>query len=151
MFTGKFDPGKNEEIFASEHTVFAVCLAFTTIAGLVYVLIQKVACFNRDVEHSIDSQGKFTDGNSFWSSICCKSVLNSLCNNTERDVMQYDDIVTVKSMDISECGKDRQLPPEVNAAALAKAQFLQGKVLFLFSRFRLTHTNMSENVFLVSN
>lgn len=125
MFTGKFDPGKNDEMFASEHTVFAVCLAFTTIAGLVYVIIQKVACFNRDVEHSIDSQGKFTDGNSFWSSICCKSVLNSLCNNTERNVMQYDDIVTVKSMDISECGKDRQLPPEVNAAALATAQFLQ--------------------------
>jgi len=125
MFTGKFDPGKNGDMFASEHTVFAVCMAFTTIAGLVYVIIQKVACFNRDVEHSIDSQGKFTDGNSFWSSICCKSVLNSLCNNTERDVMQYDDIVTVKSMDISECDRDRQLPPEVNAAALATAQFLQ--------------------------
>jgi len=124
MFTGKFDPGVNDLNIFTQNTVFAVCLALTSVAALFYTIFQKVSCFNRDVENSIEG-GKFTDGSSIWSSICCKSVLDSICNNTERNVLQYDDIVTVKSMDISECGQDRQLPPEVNAAALATAQFLQ--------------------------
>ena len=133
MFTGKFDPGKNNLADVSaEHAVFLACLAVTALSALVYTIIQKVSCFNRDVE---SNQGKFTDGRQggVWGTLCCKSVLDSLCNNTERDVLPYDDIATVKSMDISECGVDRQLPPEVNAAALATAQFLQGnrKNLFL--------------------
>ena len=145
MFTGKFDPGENDLNIFTQNTVFAVCLALTSVAALFYTIFQKVSCFNRDVENSIEG-GKFTDGSSIWSSICCKSVLDSLCNNTERDVMQYDDIVTVKSMDISECGQDRQLPPEVNAAALATAQFLQGKkkrvcfLLMLRVHFLLVYT-----------
>ena len=126
MFTGeKFDPGTIN--IATQQTL-AICLAFTTIGALIYTIFQKVSCFSRNVDKSVDSQGKFTESRSVWSSICCKSVFNSLCNNAENDVLPYDDIVTVKSMDISEVGIERQLPPEVNSAALATAQFLQGEI-----------------------
>ena len=52
----------------------------------------------------------------------------------------YDDSATVKSMDISEYGCEKQLPVELDAAALATAQFLNGNIkkigFCLFKSFR---------------
>ena len=56
--------------------------------------------------------------------LCCKNIL---CVNQDRTDIPLDDVETVKSMDISEYGPDKQLPAEVNAAAYATAQFLQCK------------------------
>ena len=59
--------------------------------------------------------------------ICCQSVFDSLCAIKDKDIFEPEYAETVKSMDISDSGcESKHLPVEVNSAALATAQFLQG-------------------------
>ena len=122
---GLFDPGSSD--FADSNSfngftneILSVCLTCTAFASLLYVIFQKISCFNR----STDPNGKFTESNGM---LCCKNIL---CVNQDRTDIPLDDVETVKSMDISEYGPDKQLPAEVNAAAYATAQFLQCKFNF---------------------
>ena len=117
---GLFDPGSSSSSdFGSNFTneILSLCLTCTAFASLLYVIFQKISCFNR----STDPNGKFTESNGM---LCCKNIL---CVNQDRTDIPLDDVETVKSMDISEYGPDKQLPAEVNAAAYATAQFLQCK------------------------
>ena len=123
---GLFDPGSSSSDFNSfngfTNEILSVCLTCTAFASLLYVIFQKISCFNR----STDPNGKFTESNGM---LCCKNIL---CVNQDRTDIPLDDVETVKSMDISEYGPDKQLPAEVNAAAYATAQFLQCKFNFFF-------------------
>lgn len=117
---GLFDPGSSDfggstDFNGFTNEILSVCLTCTAFASLLYVIFQKISCFNR----STDPNGKFTESNGM---LCCKNIL---CVNQDRTDIPLDDVETVKSMDISEYGPDKQLPAEVNAAAYATAQFLQ--------------------------
>jgi len=161
--TGKFDPGSDggteAALEAYANNLFSICLVCTALASLLFVIFQKISCFNSPAHGDIapDRPDKFTEGSTggLLGALCCKNVLNSCCGTTDTYIDTYDDSATVKSMDISEYGGNhKQLPLELDACALATAQFLNSEMninsLTPAERIKLTENKQAMRAYLIS-
>lgn len=157
--TGKFDPGSDGGTEAAmesiANNIFSICLVCTALASLLFVIFQKISCFSSPTHgDSPDRPDKFTDGaqGGILGAMCCKTWW---CGTTETYIDTYDDSATVKSMDISEYGANhKQLPQELDACALATAQFLNSEMninsLTPAERIKLSENKQAMRAYLIS-
>lgn len=116
----------------------ALIFTGTAIACMMVAIVNKISLSKRHSpqRHNHKNQTDVEAGRSrgMCSAMClCETIAGVICApkdkmNTELDYFDRSYAETVKSMDISDSGNDNiSLPQEVNAAALATAQFLSAE------------------------
>ncbi|CAG5086363.1 Oidioi.mRNA.OKI2018_I69.PAR.g11189.t1.cds [Oikopleura dioica] len=125
-----------QEQSVQETQLAALIFTGAALACMMVVIVNKISCLNEQRRMNQQREEQKNDveagrSGGLCSALClCQTIADVICapkDKVDRDLDYYDRCYaeTVKSMDISESGNDNvSLPREVNAAALATAQFL---------------------------